>query len=58
MHVLVLLKRIRVFNIENTKVKVQIFIDKDLNDCMRVVLTEYTPKYSKPAEEMQCQVSH
>lgn len=32
--------------------------DKSLNDCMTVATARYTPKYGRPAEELQCQVSH
>jgi hypothetical protein len=45
-----LLKWIRLFSNENTKVKVQIIINcKHLNVCMIVALTKYSPNYDKLA---------
>ena len=32
--------------------------DKRLNDCVTVAIARYTPNYGKPAEELQCQISH
>jgi hypothetical protein len=32
--------------------------DRNLNDCMRVAVTKYTPSHNKLAEEIQCKVSH